>query len=100
MLSSLAGPLVGGWLTDGPGWRWDLWMNIPLSILAIVSAAIFMQLLKIAVSKPRMNWAGIGLLATALTCFVLVTTWGGTSYDWVRTSGAFDAVLDFGAVLE
>jgi len=82
VLSSIAGPLVGGWLTDGPGWRWGLWMNIPLGILAIASAAIFMRLPKIAVSKPRMDWAGMGLLAIALTCLVLVTTWGGTTYDW------------------
>src|SRR3978361_422792 len=26
-LSSVAGPLLGGWFTEGPGWRWGLWMQ-------------------------------------------------------------------------
>jgi MFS family permease len=29
-LSSVAGPLLGGWFTEGIGWRWAFWMNIPL----------------------------------------------------------------------
>ena len=33
--SSVAGPLLGGWLTVGPGWRWALWMNVPLGLLAL-----------------------------------------------------------------
>src|SRR5699024_1750860 len=39
--SSVAGPLLGGWLTEGPGWRWAFWMNIPLAVLALL-AAIFL----------------------------------------------------------
>ena len=34
-LSSVAGPLLGGWFTESIGWRWAFWMNIPLGILAI-----------------------------------------------------------------
>ena len=45
-LSSVAGPLLGGWFTEGPGWRWGLWMNVPLGILAIISAAAFLHLPK------------------------------------------------------
>jgi len=29
-LSSVAGPLLGGWFTEGIGWRWAFWMNVPL----------------------------------------------------------------------
>ena len=39
-ISSVAGPLLGGWFTDGIGWRWAFWMNIPLGILAIASAVV------------------------------------------------------------
>ena len=40
-VASVLGPVMGGWFTDGPGWRWALWMNIPLGLLAMgVSAAV------------------------------------------------------------
>jgi len=81
-LSSVAGPLLGGWFTEGIGWRWAFWMNIPLGILAIVSAVVFLKLPKVDNARPRIDFAGMGLLAIASTCLVLVTTWGGTTYDW------------------
>ncbi|MGA1837215.1 MDR family MFS transporter [Herbiconiux sp. 11R-BC] len=81
-LSSVAGPLLGGWFTDSIGWRWAFWMNIPLGLLAIVSAVAFLRLPKGAQRKPRLDVAGMGLLAIASTCLVLLTTWGGTTYDW------------------
>jgi EmrB/QacA subfamily drug resistance transporter len=81
-LSSVAGPLLGGWFTEGPGWRWGLWMNIPLGILAIVSAVAFLKLPKGSTSKPRIDFTGMVLLALASTGLVLITTWGGTTYAW------------------
>jgi EmrB/QacA subfamily drug resistance transporter len=80
-LSSVAGPLLGGWFTEGIGWRWALWMNVPLGILAIASAAFFLRLPKTS-GRPRLDVAGMALLAIASTALVLVTTWGGTTYDW------------------
>jgi DNA-binding transcriptional ArsR family regulator len=41
-----------------------------------------MRLLKVNAQKIRMDWAGMGLLTVALTCLVLVTTWGGATYAW------------------
>jgi EmrB/QacA subfamily drug resistance transporter len=81
-LSSVAGPLLGGWFTEGPGWRWGFWMNIPLGILAILSAVIFLKLPKGSQKKPRIDFAGMVLLALASTGLVLTTTWGGNTYDW------------------
>jgi EmrB/QacA subfamily drug resistance transporter len=81
-LSSVAGPLLGGWFTESIGWRWAFWMNIPLGILAIASAVLFLRLPKGAQRRPRLDFAGMGLLALASTGLVLLTTWGGTTYDW------------------
>jgi EmrB/QacA subfamily drug resistance transporter len=81
-LSSVAGPLLGGWFTESIGWRWAFWMNIPLGILAIASAVVFLKLPKHVNARPKLDFAGMGLLAIASTCLVLVTTWGGTTYDW------------------
>ncbi|MFZ4894144.1 MDR family MFS transporter [Plantibacter sp. Mn2098] len=81
-LSSVAGPLLGGWFTEGIGWRWAFWMNIPLGILAIASAAFFLRLPKVEHDRPKLDFAGMGLLALASTGLVLVTTWGGSTYAW------------------
>ena len=39
-VSSVAGPLLGGWFTEGIGWRWTFWINIPLGfvVVAIICA--------------------------------------------------------------
>ncbi|MDQ1607649.1 MAG: hypothetical protein QOE16_381 [Microbacteriaceae bacterium] len=81
-LSSVAGPLLGGYFTDGPGWRWGLWMNVPLGILAIASAAFFLRLPKNTNGRPSIDYVGMGLLALASTGIVLTTVWGGTTYAW------------------
>ncbi len=43
-VSSVAGPLLGGWLTEGPGWRWAFWMNLPLGALSILATIFFLRL--------------------------------------------------------
>src|SRR5450759_2424904 len=58
-LSSVAGPLLGGW--------WAFWMNVPLGVLAIASAMFFLRLPKISRRKPRLDIAGMALLAVAST---------------------------------
>jgi EmrB/QacA subfamily drug resistance transporter len=81
-LSSVAGPLLGGFFTEGIGWRWAFWMNLPLGVLAITSAALFLRLPAAGHSKPQLDVTGMGLLALASTGLVLTTTWGGTTYAW------------------
>ena len=81
-ISSVAGPLLGGWFTDSIGWRWAFWMNVPLGLLAIASAVFFLRLPKNTNRHPSIDLAGMTLLAVASTCLVLMTTWGGNTYDW------------------
>ncbi len=81
-VSSVAGPLLGGFFTDGPGWRWAFWMNLPLGSVAIVLAAAFLRPPVRPRVRARIDLAGIALLSVAATSMVLFTTWGGTTYGW------------------
>src|SRR5690554_5729883 len=84
-LSSVAGPLLGGWFTEGIGWRWTFWINIPLGILALVATVLFLHLPKGSGHKPKIDGWGMALLAAATTCIVLVGSWGGKDFAWDST---------------
>lgn len=82
-LSSVAGPLIGGWLTEGPGWRWVFWVTVPLALLALLALFTLMPTVhKAAAERPRIDMAGIMLMAAATTALVLMATWGGHEYAW------------------
>ena len=82
-VSSVAGPLLGGWFTEGPGWRWSFWMNVPLGILAVLAVAILMKLpTRATAGKSVVDYAGMALLVVATTGIVLIGTWGGSLYGW------------------
>ncbi|WP_063835767.1 MDR family MFS transporter [Streptomyces mutabilis] len=79
-LASVAGPLLGGWLTDGIGWRWAFWLNMPLGLFVLAACAVLR--LPRRPGRVVVDFPGIALMAAAVTCTVLVATWGGTRYPW------------------
>lgn len=81
-VSSVLGPVLGGWFTDGPGWRWGLWINIPLGLLAMTVAVLVLNLRTGRAQWRHFDWLGTLLLAVSTTSLILLTTWGGTEYDW------------------
>ena len=81
-VSSVLGPVLGGWFTDGPGWRWALWMNIPLGLLAMTVSAVVLHLRRGSMKGVDVDWLGTTLMVVATTSLILTTTWGGTEYEW------------------
>lgn len=80
-LSSILGPLLGGFFTQGPGWRWALWSNLPICLITLVVAVFFLRLPKRGGAR-RTDWAGTILMAVSTTALILVASWGGNRYGW------------------
>lgn len=80
-LSSVVGPLLGGWFTESIGWRWAFWINLPLGALAIAIAVIALKLPKHA-ARVRFDIWGTITMAIAVTSIILIASWGGGEYAW------------------
>ncbi len=81
-LTAVLGPILGGWFTDGIGWRFAFWLNVPLGIIAIAAAAIFLKMPRQDRQRPKLDTLGITVMIVAVTSTILVATWGGTQYSW------------------
>lgn len=81
-VSSVAGPLLGGWFTEDIGWRWTFWINLPLGALALAATIFLLHLPVGSMKNPKLDFAGMALLSTATASLVLVATWGGHTYAW------------------
>ncbi|OAH31626.1 MFS transporter [Corynebacterium stationis] len=99
-VSSVLGPVLGGWFTDGPGWRWGLWINIPLGLLAIIVCAFVLKLRVGEQGFKGFDWMGFVAIAITTSTLILLTTWGGSEYEWASpTILSMAAVVIVGALL-
>ncbi len=76
-LSTVLGPLLGGFIVDHFSWRWIFLINLPLGLLALVviNRTIHSRPAK---GEVAIDYAGAALLALALTSVVLVSSLGST----------------------
>ncbi|TML44568.1 MAG: MFS transporter [Actinobacteria bacterium] len=95
-VSTVLGPLLGGFFVDNLSWRWIFYVNLPIGLIALaVIAAVFQP--RTGHEKHTIDYLGAALLAGGLSAIVLYTSLGGTTYSW--TSPWMLALIIGGAVV-
>lgn len=80
-VTTVVGPLLGGFFTDHLGWRWAFWVNVPIAVVVLAGAAVAIPAMG-RTSRPAIDYAGIVLVGLGAAGLTLATSWGGTTYAW------------------
>ncbi len=78
---SVAGPLLGGFITEYASWRWIFYVNLPVGAAALLLIAVGLRS-RPPGPAPRLDVLGAVLLVTGTCCLLLLLSWGGSAYAW------------------
>ena len=70
-LGNAIGPLLGGVLTDGPGWQWIFFLNVPIAAFAVLVTWLRVHQPRPEVQDHRIDYPGIATLSTGLLLVLL-----------------------------
>ena len=91
-MSTIIGPLLGGFFVDNLSWRWIFYVNVPIGAVALfVIGAVFHS--RTERVEHSIDYVGAATLAGGLSCVVLFTSLGGTTFAWDSTQIALLIVL-------
>jgi EmrB/QacA subfamily drug resistance transporter len=80
-LSSILGPLIGGFVTDNWGWRWLFFISLPIGVAAFVGIFRYLHL-EHEDREVVIDRAGIATLSLTLLLLLVPTSLGGTTWEW------------------
>lgn len=80
-VSTVAGPLLGGFLVDGPGWRYCFFISIPLAIVAFVMIQKILKLPHVA-RDAKVDWIGATFLTAGSALLVGMLSFAGQEFAW------------------
>ncbi len=89
MVAPIAGPTLGGWITDNWNWRWNFYINLPLGTIAFIMVYTFVHdppfMHERRTRGGKVDYAGILLLVLSIGLLQLVLDRGQRA-DWFESS--------------
>jgi MFS family permease len=82
IVSTVAGPLVGGFIAQHFHWSWIFWLNLPICALAFVISHRVLQGLPRHERPHRLDLLGAALMLGAAIPLMLALNWGGRHHAW------------------
>ncbi|MFI2377196.1 MFS transporter [Streptomyces sp. NPDC018964] len=96
-IGAAVGPFVGGWLVDGPGWRWVFLLNVPLALLCAPVAVRHVPESTGGEHEGRFDVLGaaLGAVALALVTYALIEAGEGSLLVTVTAVAGLAAAVAF-----
>lgn len=98
-VAPILGPVLGGLIIDGSSWRWALWASIPVALLALIPAALWIPNRRTDEARP-VDYGAVLLLTSAITLTILflsdVASSDFTAMTWM--TGAVSACVIAGFI--
>ena len=96
-LSSIVGPLLGGFITDSISWHWIFYINLPLGVPVILAFIRFFPDVRPLQAKHKLDYLGMAALVLCISPLIIGLSWAGSDYEWV--SPQVVGVLSMSAVM-
>jgi DHA2 family multidrug resistance protein len=84
VVGPIAGPVLGGWLTENLDWRWCFYINLPVGILTVIGLLLFVDETE-PDRRSRLDMFGFAMLAIAVGALQLVLD-RGQQQDWFSST--------------
>ncbi|MGV8979317.1 MAG: MFS transporter [Cellulomonas sp.] len=81
-VAMIGGPLLGGVMTDGPGWRWNFFVGVPFAVAAIIVLQRTLHLPVLRRRRVTLDYAGALLISAGVTTLLLWVTFAGSNFAW------------------
>lgn len=80
-VSTIGGPLLGGWITDAIGWRWNFYVSVPIAVAAILTLQYTLNL-PVFKRPARIDYWGAILISGGFASLLVWVTLAGQSFEW------------------